>query len=133
MAAFREEGRQVMLTQIDQFFEQVNLIPIHATACMAGCFLSLAVMQISGHHDQEFGDSRCVSYLRRFSLCSLGLTLLWAASYSATKGWQPWLPDVAVIITIDIFLIVRTATVLVRWKRLVAMKSYIRSLGGHAQ
>ncbi len=47
----------------------------------------------------------------------IALALLWSLAYSETKGWQPWPPDLAIIITIIALLMVRGAAIHARLLR----------------
>lgn len=102
---------------INRLCDDLNLMPIHMALCYVGAFLCLAVMQMSSHQDELIGDSKLLQLARRVSTWALGLGLLWAASFSDEKGWQPWAPDVFVIFTLDCVLFFRAITIYLRWKK----------------
>lgn len=79
-----------------------DLRTLHFISCILGATLSVYVNQLWQRGALLFSEDCLISrYARRISLASLGLTMLWAASYSHSKGWQPWPPDVAIVLAVD--------------------------------
>lgn len=107
-----------LVTNLDSSIEKINLIPINAALCFIGALLCLVLMQIGTQHGDMMGESRFGIWSRRFSIALLGISLLWACSYSDTKGWQPWPPHVFLAFVLDIVLSLRIVQVLARCKQL---------------
>ena len=102
----------------DAYLESIDFIPLHFAFCLAGALLCIAVMQLSTRHGDLLGENHFQIILRRVALTGLGLALLWASSYSATKGWQPWPPDVLIIAVLDVVLGIRMVSILLRCRQL---------------
>ena len=98
-----------MMTSVDHLLEGVDLTSIHTIFSLIGALLAAYTMQLTSHLD--IGDPWILRWLRRGMLAGLSLAMLWTVSYSATKQWQPWPPDLAVIIAISGMLLLRIVTV----------------------
>lgn len=82
---------------IDRLLESVDLTSVHTFLTIAGMLLALFVMQQTGHGNEDRDDPPLVRWGHRVSLGSIALALLWSLSYSMTKNWQPWPPELALI------------------------------------
>lgn len=90
----------------DQFLERIDLRGIHWIASFVGVLLCVYAMQkwsdgiISGDYKFPW-----VNWTRRVALWMVALSLLWDMFYEGYhQAWQPWAPDLAIIIAVDIFL-----------------------------
>lgn len=99
---------------IENILDNLNWTWIHTVACFVGGGLALAVMQMNGHIDRMLDYSKLATVAGRISNGMLGIALMWAANYPYTKGWQPWPPDVLVILTIDCCLLMRVIAIISR-------------------
>src|SRR5690349_588905 len=96
--------------------EHLDLTSLHTLACFIGVPLCLYVMQVNGQVDRLLGYSKFASQMTRFSMALIGISLMWAAAYPSSKGgWQPWPPDVLIILAIDLALFMRSVTIAIRW------------------
>jgi len=104
--------------ELDLLLENFDLARVFGIACIAGFVLVLYVMQIAGPRDEAMGDPPILRYFRRVSLVVLSITMLWAFSYSMTKGWQPWPPFLALVLAIDFNFLILALTMFLRARRL---------------
>lgn len=99
------------MLSVSHFFEQIDLRSIHWIASFIGVFLCIYAMQMWS--TGLIGDiEKCVSVngLRRAALWVLALAFLWSLGYADLHStWQPWPPDLLVILAVDLFL---TATII---------------------
>ena len=73
--------------------------------CFLGVILCVIVMQLISTGVIKFAENCPTAYYgRRLALLLLALSLCWAGDYSTTKGWQPWPPDLAIVIAIDLMM-----------------------------
>ena len=93
----------------------INLTFVHTIACFFGAGLCVYVMQMNGHVDRMLGYSKLAANLSRLSLVLLAVCLMWASAYPSATGWQPWLPDVVIILVVDFGLFMRAITIAIRW------------------
>lgn len=109
--------------QIDRALEGCDLSSIHTILTIAGMFLAVYVMQLTSHANEDAGDHWVLRWGRRTSLAMVALALLWSLSYSQTKSWQPWPPEIALIV----------ALIGVLGFRALAIKAAIRRRAGLVQ
>lgn len=79
------------MIHLDHVLEGFDLSIVHTILTAIGFFLTILVMQLTGHVDL-FEDWRH-RWSRRSALAVLALSLLWSLSWSETRLWQPWPPD----------------------------------------
>jgi hypothetical protein len=104
---------------LDTISDSVDLTGVHFLACLFGVILCVYVMQLMMAGAIQFHDDCVIAYhVRRTALMLLALAMCWALTYSSNKGWQPWPPDVLIVISIDLML---AAGVIVALRRKRAM------------
>lgn len=74
---------------------------------LAGVFLCLIVMQLTGHYQEDRGDPPVLQWAHRAVIAGLALTFLWMFMYGRERDWTPWPPMFAMVFLIDLSLIVR--------------------------
>ena len=83
----------------------VDIRGAHFVVCLLGSLMALYVMQLWSHGAIVApGECQVSYYLRRVALWIVSLAMLWSLAYQSTKGWEPWPPDMFVLIGIDLFL-----------------------------
>lgn len=102
---------------IDRFLEGLDLTTLHTILTIAGMFLAVYVMQLTSHVNEDHADPPTVRWFNRASLAGIGLALLWSLSYSQTKNWQPWPPEIALILAVIIMLGARAIAIHARIRR----------------
>jgi len=103
--------------QIDRLLESSDLTTLHTILTIAGMFLAVYVMQLTSYVNEDHRDSVTLRWGRRASLMFIALAFLWSLSYSQTKGWQPWPPEVALILAIITMMAVRAIAIHARIRR----------------
>ena len=97
------------MTNIDHLMEGVDLISIHTILSLIGAILTAYLMQLTSHLDSH--DPVFIRWFRRATLAGTSLAMLWTVSYSVTKLWQPWPPDLAVIFFVDMMVAIRIGSI----------------------
>lgn len=115
MAAVHPEQQGAVM--IDRFLEGLDLTTVHTILTIAGMFLAVYVMQLTSHVNEDHNDPLVLRWGRRASLASVALALLWSLSYSQTKGWQPWPPELALVVSVIAILGVRAIAIHARMRR----------------
>lgn len=103
--------------QIDRLLEGFDLTAVHTFLTIAGMLLAVYLMQLTSSVDEDHDDPWILKWARRASLASIALALLWSLSYSQTKSWQPWPPEVALILAIIGMMGVRAIAIHARIRR----------------
>lgn len=103
--------------QIDRLLEGVDLSAVHTILTLAGMFLAVYLMQLTSHADEDHDDPPALKWCRRAALAAIALALLWSLSYSQTKSWQPWPPEIALIFAIIAMMGVRAVAIHARMRR----------------
>jgi hypothetical protein len=87
------------------FLENVNLAYVHTIASVAGIFLAAYCAQLFGRG--VFGDSvlDVGRSMRRFSTVCFGVACAWSVIYQENHNWQPWPPDLVIILSVNLYLI----------------------------
>jgi peptidoglycan/LPS O-acetylase OafA/YrhL len=86
------------MINFDHVLEGFDLSKIHTVLSMIAFFLTVYVMQLSGHADREEGWKQ--RWTRRVVLASLALSMLWSLYYSETHQWQPWPSDLLELVAL---------------------------------
>lgn len=102
---------------IDQILEGLDLTGAHTFLALYGCFVCVYVMQLVVHEGEDRDDPWIVKNGRRFWLMMLALGFLWSISYAQGHKWQPWPPELVILIAIDMLLTVRVLAIWARIKR----------------
>lgn len=103
--------------QIDRLLEGLDLTALHTLLTIAGMFLAVYVMQLTSHVNEDHDDTAPLRWGRRSALAGIALSMLWSLSYSLTKSWQPWPPELALILAIIVMLGVRAIAIHARIRR----------------
>lgn len=106
-----------LVTRATSYLEICDLVPIHFVLAMFGCMLTLYVMQITSHYQEDRRDPLWTQVAHRLGLVLLALTFLWQFLYVYDKGWQPWPPALAMDAVIIFVLLVRAIAVNLAQKR----------------
>lgn len=91
---------------LDHFLEGIDLRGVHWIASFIGVLLCVYAMQ-KWSDGVIAGDDKFpwVNWTRRVALWMVALSLLWAMFYEGYhQAWQPWAPDLAIILAVDLFL-----------------------------
>ena len=92
---------------LDHFLDGFDLRMFHWWISFAGAALSVYSMQMWSSGMIGVIDT-CLTVwgMRRASLAALAACFLWSMSYTHSHiGWQPWPPECAMILSIDIYLL----------------------------
>ena len=103
-----------MLTQI---LDRLDLFSIHAVLTLAGALMAIYVMQLTSHEHEDNVDPPVIRWIRRVAYGAITLSLLWSLNYSEAKSWQPWPPEIALIVSVILILVVRAAAIHARIRR----------------
>lgn len=102
---------------LDRLFEGHDLSTVHTLMALLGAGLALYVMQLTSHEHEDAADPAWLRWSRRLSLGGVAMSFLWSLSYSMTKQWQPWPPEVALHLALIGMLSVRAAAIHARiWR-----------------
>jgi hypothetical protein len=87
------------------FLEAINLTVLHTTASLAGIFLAAYCAQLFGRG--VFGDSvlDVGRSMRRYSTIMFGFSCAWSVIYQENHNWQPWPPDLLIVLSIDLYFV----------------------------
>ena len=94
------------MTEINHFFESLDLRSAHWIVSFIGVFLCVFAMQSWSHGIVDVDNKfPIINGMRRVSLWLMALSFLWGLGYvEQHPKWQPWPPDLFAIIVVDIFL-----------------------------
>lgn len=99
------------------YLETTDLTSSHTILALFGAGLSVYVMALTSYEREDINDPVWLQWFRRLYLGMGALALLWSISYSTTKGWQPWPPEVCLILAWISMLSGRTAAIHIRiWR-----------------
>jgi hypothetical protein len=102
---------------LSQALERFDLTQIHTALTLIGAGLALYVMQLTSHEHEDISDPAWLRWCRRLYLGGIALALLWSLSYSETKSWQPWPPEIGLILAVIGMLVVRAVAIHTRvWR-----------------
>ena len=104
------------MQSLNRFLESFDLRSVHLIASLLGALLCVYTMQLWS--TGLIGDiEKCVTIngLRRLALWAMSLAFIWQVGYAEYHpAWQPWPPDLAALLAIDIFMIATSAGAYVR-------------------
>lgn len=106
---------------IDRILDGVDLSAVHTILALAGALLSVYVMQLTYYEAEDSEDHWIIRLGRRFALSVLALAFLWSLTYSETRQWQPWPPEIVAMAAIDLLMSVRVAAI---WARIYRTGRY---------
>jgi hypothetical protein len=89
---------------IDAWLEGRDLSTIHTLLTIVGFFLSAYVMQLTSYVHEDGEDPWLLRRVSRLTLVAICLSMLWSLNYSEARRWQPWPPDLAMLLSV-IFLL----------------------------
>ena len=114
MAAVPKQSATAM---IDILLEGIDLTGLHTTLTVAGAILAVYVMQLTHYEAEDVADPWIVRRFNRVTLMMIALAMLWSALYSISHQWQPWPPELALIFSIDLALLIRMVAIWARIRR----------------
>lgn len=100
-----------------QTLDRLDLTTAHTVLALLGAGLALYVMQLTSHVEEDRVDPVWLQWGRRLCLAAIALALLWSLSFSVTHSWQPWPPELALIIALNAIFIVRATAIHLRLRR----------------
>lgn len=102
---------------IDQVIEGRDLSTLHSLLTLIGAGLAIYVMQLTSHEHEDAVDPAWIRWGRRFVLGCIALAFLWSLNYAQTKSWQPWPPEIMLVLAVIGQLAVRAAAIHLRIRR----------------
>lgn len=102
---------------LNQTLESLDLSTAHTVLALFGAGLAIYVMQLTSHVKEDAVDPVWLQWARRFGLALIAWCLLWSVSYSTTKSWQPWPPELGLIVALIVVLSVRAIAIRLRLQR----------------
>lgn len=102
---------------IDQVLEGRDLSTLHTALTLIGAGLAIYVMQLTSHEHEDAPDPVWVQWVRRIVLGGIAMAFLWNLNYAHTKDWQPWPPELALMVATIGQLFVRAVAIHLRIKR----------------
>lgn len=102
---------------VDRFLESIDLRTWHMLLSLLGFFIVVYVMQLTHWEAEDDVDPAYIRHLRRVSLALLAWSMLWSLSYQETKNWQPWPPEILMILALDMIMFIRALAIKARIKR----------------
>ena len=102
---------------IDRILDGVDLTGAHTVLALAGALLAVYVMQLTHYEAEDRVDHWLIRRARRVGLALLSLAFLWSLTFSETRNWQPWPPEIVAFFAMDLLLAVRIAAIWARIRR----------------
>lgn len=102
---------------LDRLFDGHDLTAIHTVLALCGILISVYVMQLTRYEAEDAVDPPWLRSLRRIALALMAWAFCWLLTYSETKNWQPWPPEVLAIAAMDLILLIRALAIRARIKR----------------
>jgi hypothetical protein len=103
--------------QIGQALEGVDLIRAHTLLTLVGAMLAVYVMSLTSYEHEDAKDPTWLRWARRSVLAMMAWSFLWSLSYSETKNWQPWPPEILMLLSMIGYLGVRASAIHARiWR-----------------
>lgn len=102
---------------LSKSLDSFDLTTAHTVLVLFGAALSLYVMQLTSHVEEDKVDPPWLQWGRRVCLAAIAWSLLWSLSYSTSKSWQPWPPEMALIFSLIAVLLIRVIAIHMRLRR----------------
>jgi hypothetical protein len=99
----------------DRFLEGIDLSGFHSLICIFGALLAVYVMQLTHHEEEDAADPWIIRNSSRIALTMIAIALLWSVYYSLGRNWQPWPPQILLVMGIDFALALRVSAI---WARI---------------
>lgn len=102
---------------LTRFAESLDLRAFHWIASYVGIFLCVGAIQVWRTVGAESGGNWIsVAVLRRAGLAVTALAFIWSIYYAmGHPKWQPWPPDCAMLLGVDLYLLAVIAGSYVKW------------------
>jgi hypothetical protein len=98
-------------------FEAANLTKMHSILAIVGALLSVYVMNLISYEHEDEVDPSWLRWVRRSGLMLVALAFGWTINYSFEHNWQPWPPEILLMVGVDLGLVVRVVAIHLRIHR----------------
>ena len=100
-----------------QRLEGLDLSTLHTVLCLVGALLAVYQMQLISHEHEDHVDPKFLQWGRRISLMLLAISLLGLVLYADARQWQPWPPQIGLVLAVIAMLGVRILAIHARIRR----------------
>jgi len=100
-----------------QRLEGLDLSTIHTVLCLIGALLAVYQMQLISHKHEDLVDPIWLRWGRRFALLAVALSLTLLVLYADARQWQPWPPQIGLVLAVIMTLGVRILAIHARIRR----------------
>jgi len=97
--------------------ENFDLSGVHTALTLLGAALAIYVMALTGYEHEDEHDPVWLQWARRLVLVAMAWSCLWSLSFSESRNWQPWPPDLMMLMAMIGYLGVRASAIHARiWR-----------------
>lgn len=83
-----------MLEQVLDRIDQLDLTRLHNVVAFLGVMMSVYVMMLTSYEQEDRADPLWLQWSRRLALATVATGYLWSLSYSSSRKWEPWPPEI---------------------------------------
>lgn len=106
-----------MLEQVLDRIDQLDLTRLHNVVAVLGVMMSIYVMMLTSYEHEDRDDPLWLQWARRLAFATVATGYLWTLSYSATRKWEPWPPEIMLMVGILFVVVVRAVAIHLRiWR-----------------
>lgn len=105
------------MTEVSHFLDSLDLRAAHIVISIVGALLAVYVMQKTRYEADNRNDPPWLRAVWTGVLGCLALCFLWSLTYGYDRQWEPWPPDLAKALTVDVLLALRAAAIILRVRR----------------
>ena len=103
--------------QILHRLEAFDLSTLHTALCLIGALLAVYQMQLVSHEREDLADPTPLRWGRRVSLMGIAISMLLLVLYADAQQWQPWPPQIALVLAVIVMLTIRILAIHARIRR----------------
>mgnify|MGYP001178221290 CR=1 FL=1 len=100
-----------------QRLEGIDFSTIHTVLCLIGALLAVYQMQLVSHEHEDRADPTLIRWGRRIALMTIAISLLLLVLYADARQWQPWPPQIALVLAVIVMLGIRVLAIHARIQR----------------
>lgn len=115
------------MTIMSSLVDSVDWSGIHTALAIYGGLATVYVMKQNRYEAEDRKDTESVRISKEVSLAAIAGAMFWCVTYGSSRDWEPWPPEVLLILALDVMMTVRIIAVWHRIKRMGRYPEAVRS------